>query len=197
MAEQARVLFLAEDPEPACRRWNLPYDEAEIRIRLFSREFRISRKDGIVTGLDGKPADFNTVLSLYDVLCHPGIPVLSGSYTPVTSLNRIHGTHSVHESLNDRASSLFSGKADLLCRLCMEHNGVPYGNGDVSFLLPAFDFFPIWFRFWDADEEFPASLQFLWDQNALQFVHYETLWYMSSELVSLFSRALSLTKNTE
>ena len=32
-------------------------------------------------------------------------------------------------------------------------------------------------RFWDADEEFPASLQILVDKNILDYMHYETLMF--------------------
>lgn len=186
MAEQARRLFLTCDPIPACRRWNLEFDKDEIHIRFFSEEFRIFRRDGKILDANGRAASFYTVLSLYDVLCRPGIPVLCGCFTPITSLNGIHGTHSVHESLNDRTASRFAGKTALLFAACQDFGGTPFGNGDVSFQIPVFDFFPLWFRFWDEDDEFPASMQFLWDQNALQFAHYETLWYISSELISRF-----------
>lgn len=56
-------------------------------------------------------------------------------------------------------------------------------TGDVSFLLPVFDFFPVWFQFWDADEEEPASLRFLWDQQTLRYLHYETLWYIMMHIL--------------
>ena len=49
--------------------------------------------------------------------------------------------------------------------------------------MDVFDFFPVCVRFWDADEEFPASLQFFWDAGALDFLYYETLWYVMGELL--------------
>ena len=52
-----------------------------------------------------------------------------------------------------------------------------------AYTLDVFDFFPGCVRFWDADEEFPASLQFLWDANALDFLYYETLWYVMGEVL--------------
>ena len=55
----------------------------------------------------------------------------------------------------------------------------------MSYIIDVFDFFPVCVRFWDADEEFPASLQFLWDANALDFLYYETLWYVMDELIGL------------
>ena len=34
------------------------------------------------------------------------------------------------------------------------------------------------------DYEFPASLQLLWDTNTLDFVHYETTYYIAGHLLS-------------
>lgn len=37
-------------------------------------------------------------------------------------------------------------------------------------------------RFWEADEEFPASLQILVDKNILDYMHYETLMFALTHL---------------
>ncbi len=183
MAEQARQLFLAYEQEPLCRRLSLPFTDTEIPIRFLGTEYHIRRSDGRVLGADGKPADFNTVMSVYDLLCRSSeTPVLKGEFVPITALNRIHGTHPVHETLNDPNAAFFAGRVRELDALCRRKGGRAWGKGDVSCIIPAFDCFPVRLCFWDADEEFPASLQFFWDANALDFVHYETLWYISGEL---------------
>lgn len=38
-------------------------------------------------------------------------------------------------------------------------------------------------RFWDSDEEFPATLQLLVDKNILDYMHYETLMFALSYLL--------------
>ena len=73
-------------------------------------------------------------------------------------------------------------------RLCRGHLAGP--GGDVSRILDVFDFFPVCVRFWDADEEFPASLQFLWDANALDFLYYETLWYVMGDLLERLTETI-------
>lgn len=183
MMEQSRQLFLTYDQELLCRRLSLPFTEAEIPIRFLGAEYHIRRSDGRVLDADGKPANFNTVMSVYDLLCRSSeTPVLKGEFVPITALNRIHGTHPVHENLNSPSAAFFAGRVPELEALCRSRGGKAWGKGDVSYILPVFDFFPVRLCFWDADEEFPASLQFFWDANALQFVHYETLWYISGEL---------------
>ena len=46
-----------------------------------------------------------------------------------------------------------------------------------------FPFLPVQLRFWDADEEFPAQLRFLWDRNTLKFLHFETVYYVIGHLL--------------
>lgn len=55
----------------------------------------------------------------------------------------------------------------------------------ITFKLNLFPFLPIIIRFWEADDEFPASLQILADRNTLDYMHYETLMFA---LTHLFSR---------
>jgi len=53
----------------------------------------------------------------------------------------------------------------------------------VSFRLEIFPFLPAVFQFWYSDEEFPAMLKFMWDENILDYVHYETIYFMMSHVV--------------
>lgn len=67
-------------------------------------------------------------------------------------------------------------------KACIRLNGEKMNKGDVSYAIPVFEDFRIWFQFWEADDEFPASIKCLFDENALQYMHYETLWYAMSEM---------------
>lgn len=189
MAERARQLFLGYDQEALCRRLSLPCNEESIPIRFLGEEHLVRRSDGTVLDAAGRPAGFSAVMSIYDVLCRSEeTPRLSGEFVPITALNRIHGTHPVHENFTGPDAAFFSGKTDALRSACVRRGGTPWGTGDVSFILPVFDFFPVRLCFWEADEEFPASLQYFWDANALDFAHYESLWYMSGELTRRLKR---------
>ena len=50
-------------------------------------------------------------------------------------------------------------------------------NGIVLSRLPVLPFFPVLLRFWEADDEFSAQLQFLWDRNSMRYLTYETSFY--------------------
>ena len=70
--------------------------------------------------------------------------------------------------------------------------GAPAGaRADLAWVLPLFAFLPVQLRFWRADEEFPAQLQFFWDRSTPQLLHYETLFYAAGYLVQRIESALS------
>ena len=57
-------------------------------------------------------------------------------------------------------------------------------KGDVSYCLYPFDFLPMMLQFWNSDEEFPANLKIMWDENVLDYVRYETTFFIVSHMLS-------------
>lgn len=191
MAERARARFLTFDQTAMCARLGLSMTETEIPIRFLGETLHIQRSDGRVLRSDGSGAGFHAILSVYDALGRTGpVPCLRGEFVPTSALHGIRGSHSVHENLHSPAAQRFAGRADALEQALLARGGQPWGKGDVSYIVDVFDFFPVCVRFWDADEEFPASLQFLWDANALGFLYYETLWYITDALIAQLTAAV-------
>lgn len=65
-------------------------------------------------------------------------------------------------------------------KACQNLSGRKLAGGDVAYELDMFPFLPVIIRFWESDEEFPASLQILTDKNMLDYMHYETLMFALS-----------------
>lgn len=82
------------------------------------------------------------------------------------------------------AGEYFTGKTDALGRACEKLGGKKLEKGDAAYELQMFPFFPLVLRFWDADEDFPASLQILVDQNILDYMHYETLMFALGHMLN-------------
>lgn len=184
MQEDARKLFLTLDFDAGCRRVGLNPAADGVFLRAFGEDCFVRRSDGEVLDGHGRKAGFGYAMSVYDVLGRTGEPPrLSGNFVPTSALHGIMGSNSVHEDLGRNSGAYFDGKSAALREACMQRGGTPGTKGDVSFVLPVFDFFPAELRFWVSDDEFPALLQWFWDANALQFAHYETLWYMSGTLL--------------
>lgn len=135
------------------------------------------------TGIGFRKASPGISMTVYEMFTYSlehDTPVLSGEWASVSKLGGIIGAYHASSLVSDREKALFLGKADELKNACLAVHGSPSpGSADVSAVLPVFDNFPVWFQFWDGDDEFPVNYQFLLDQNALHFIRYETVWYLS------------------
>ena len=45
-------------------------------------------------------------------------------------------------------------------------------------------------QLWFGDEDFPASLRLLWDENALMYLKYETMYFAREVLLSRLKREM-------
>lgn len=187
-AEYARNLFLQYEQESLIRNFSLKYDKDFLFLNFIHRPYRIHRSSGQVEYIDSKnhwiQGTFNEVLSIYDMICNPkGKPVLSGEWSPIGNLGGMkNASEAVGESGLHTYGKYFAGKSAVLADACQRLGGTPAPIGDVAFYLPVFDFFPVYLRFYDEDEEFPAQLQLLWDKNTCRYIHYETTFYIAGHL---------------
>ena len=62
---------------------------------------------------------------------------------------------------------------------CHAIGGREVALGDLGFEIPVFPGVAMCLKFYFGDEEFPPQLTFLWDKNMLQFVRYETVYYIA------------------
>ena len=181
---RAAQLFLGYDSAAMAEKFALPLDEEFLYITFVAAPYRVSRKTGLVERLGGAqpaPAGFNESLTIYDVLCDskPGCR-LSGRYCRVNSLPGVAQTAGLGNDLFDRDPAA-------LARACEALGGTELPGADVGYTLPLFPFLPVQLRFWRSDEEFPPSLQLLWDEHTPQFMRYETTYYAANHLFTRLS----------
>ena len=55
-------------------------------------------------------------------------------------------------------------------------------GGDLGYAAELFDGLRIGIQFWFGDEEFFPRVRYLWDENALQYLRYETMYFAVSLL---------------
>lgn len=213
--KMARDLFLKYDQEKMIERCDVEHDENYLYLDFIGDRYRISRTSGRVECLCGsagreecpkKTADeyvpcdnFNVVMTLYDALGYPKEkPRLAHEWCTLANLQ---ATSSPSANIfNQKYADAFAGRTDRLLQVCKKIGGTQpqiTAGADVCWQFDIFPFFPLQFRFWDRDEEFPAQIQLLWDRNALQFLHFETLYYLMGVLMNkLAAIAASEDQNT-
>ena len=55
--------------------------------------------------------------------------------------------------------------------------------GDIGYRFSLFGDLDVILKFYHSDEDFPASVTLLWEENMLQFVYYETVFYIAGALL--------------
>ena len=181
--EAARALFLQWDAGEIARRFDLEADGDYLYLPFFHRRHRVGRRDGVIEsqGPSGawREAGFNAHLSIFDAICREKRGTLRGQWSTINNLGNLRHPGVGESGLYGPYEKAFAGKAADLRRACGELGGEPFPVGDAGAVLAVFPFLPLVFQFWEGDEEFPPQIRLLWDANTLDFVRYETAWYIA------------------
>lgn len=182
--DRAQRYFLGFDQKKLLDAWHLQHDESLVYLDFLGKSYRICRKTGTVHRVcDGQQADFNVALSIFDLLCHESKQkVVTGRYAPVNSLK---GAAAV--GVGTDFYGKFAKKVDCdpegFRLACLRCGAEPVQMGDMGFRFPVFGELDVILKFYHSDEDFSASLTLLWDENMLQFVYYETVFYIAGALL--------------
>ncbi|MGI6069409.1 MAG: DUF3786 domain-containing protein [Blautia sp.] len=190
MRNQMRGEFSKYDQKKMIQKYSLKSDEEYLYIDFVLRHYRINRRNGVVEWSKDHfetimEADYNESMTIYDVLCDSKDNCsLSGKYCSVNMLKGVVQSAAVGVGLFQKAADDFNGKKKELeyaCGILGEKMNI---KGDVAAKLYPFSFLPIILQYWEADDEFPANLKFMFDENILDYMHYETIFFMTGHIVN-------------
>ena len=188
LAAQRR--FLEYDPATLAARSGVRDMGDGFALQFLGREAVISKKTGQIL-VEGDPAGFSETLSILDWLCDAKPDaVAAGEFCTVSSLPGVY----VRGSGLDMGDAILAEKIhyapDRFRQRCLEMGGTLVPLGDLGVRLPVFYGVDLCLKFYFGDEEFAPSLNFLWDRNILQFVRYETVYYIAGCLQSYLRNKL-------
>ena len=191
LAELGKPIFLQHDQEALLRKYRLEADSRAIYVRYCGARYAIDRMTADVTDPEGKMAGPAVTLAIFDMLCHSERAFSPAGEWRTTNMLPGGGQTSPDDSvLNKRLIGRFESREAALNEACRKLGGKPFPVGDVAFELPLFDWFPVVFQLWLGDEEFPSAVRFLWDRDTLQFLHYETLYYIMGHVLTVLDRMI-------
>ena len=180
-AEKAKESFLHYDQEALIRKFRLRADENYLYPVMLSDTYRLSRRTGDLSRQAGDTwVDANThgeVMTLLDLLCDSREDrFLTGNWKSMQAFgNQIH--RNLLERPRDAAAEQFAQNMDRFEGACRSLGGTPVPMGDMGFAIELFDGLKIAVALWQADDDFPAALWYYWDENALMYIRYETMYY--------------------
>lgn len=184
--------FLTLDQETLLLR--IPGLQAEgdyLVILYFLHRYGIHRKTGEIVSLDPpwEPTLF-TRLNIYTLLwyCKENAHH-QGEWMPFRNLKDASPFGPAFQrTITDVFARTFSGRLSELDTACLALGGVKLPHSDMGYQIPAFQCIHVQFLLWDGDDEFPAQANILFDKNAVDFIHVESLVSIASEGLTLMSK---------
>lgn len=191
MKRNMQTVFLEYDQEEMTTRFQLEADGEYLYFPFMGVPCRIGRQTGMVEcrdlkGENYREADYNEAMTVYDLLCYSSKTAApAGEFVSVRSLSGIQGSTPTSDSKGFffRESAEFDRAPDKLRAAIARLGGAPVSGADIAGEIPVFGDLRVRVRFWHSDDEFDAQLQFQWDANVLQYMHYETVWFANGALV--------------
>lgn len=183
--ERTRTLFLKYDQEKMIERFHLNADEKYLYLTFVARPYRIERATGTVEYCKDVwlPAGHGDGMTIYDILCDSKPDArISGRFQ--NAWNQRNVSSAPNGSMFQSSADFFSGKCDSLSAACERLGGERISTGDVGFDIPVFNEIKMRMLFWDADDEFPASMNLQWDEHILDFMRYETTFYAAGFILN-------------
>lgn len=186
-ARQAKDRFLTYDQKKLIRKLNLAHDGGYLYPVLLGQTYRLCRRTG---DMERKMGDtwvsansHAEVLTLLDLICDSAENrYVSGKWKNMSSFGLMFHQNLL-EGKQDPWADRFERDPEGFRKACQTLGGIPFSTGDAAYILEVFDGLPLVIQLWFGDEEFPASLRFLWDENALMYIKYETMYYAKALLL--------------
>ena len=185
-AQQAKLRFLTYDQEKIIAKLHLRSDEAWLYIPMLGRLYRVGRKDGDFQRQAGETwQDANTyeeVMTLLDLLCDSREDrYLSGKWKNMLSFGLMFHQNLLEDK--DPWAERFQERPEEFRKACLALGGIELPQGDIAYAIELFDGLRICVQLWFGDEEFPPNLRWLWDENALMYLKYETMYFARGMLL--------------
>ena len=180
-AQQAKARFLTYDQEKLIRKFHLRFDDQFLYLTMLYKSYRLSRHTGDLERLEGEVwQDANTfeeLMTLLDLLCDSR----DDRYLTNRWQNMQTFGLQFHQNLLEDREDPFASRIDrdpeFLSRAAKALDAEVISGGDIGYAFELFDGLKIGLLFWHGDDEFLPRVRYLWDENAKQYIRYETMYY--------------------
>ena len=185
-AMQAKQRFLTYDQQKLTEKLHPQGDETYLYIPMLHQMYRIHRADGYTERLAGEQwldaNSYEEVMTLLDLLCDSKKDRhLSGRWKNMLSFGLMFHQNLLED--RDPWAEKFQEEPEKFRKACLALGGIELPQGDIAYAIELFDGLRIGVQLWFGDEEFPPNLRYLWDENALMYLKYETMYFARAILL--------------
>ncbi len=178
LCEEWRKKFLGMDQEKLCRKLPELKREGEyLTLVHFGRKFGVHMTTGEIAALkDDGPVSVNTRMDIYNLFWYSKeTACIQNRWVPFRDVRGASPFASAFDKHVLQPFALtFAGKVEFLRKAAENLGAEMVKHGDVGFILKSFECIPMQFLFWDADDEFPAQANILFDYGVTDFIHVES-----------------------
>lgn len=180
-AEQAKRHFLTYDQEKLVAKLKAKSDEQYIYVSLLREPHRIDRCTVNIQRLrDDEWVDANSfeeVMTLLDLICDSREDrFLTGKWKSMANFG-LQFHQNLLEEKREPTADLIDREPERFRSACLSLSGREIPNCDIGYAIELFDGLQIGIQFWHGDDEFYPRVRYLWDENALQYLRYETMYF--------------------
>ena len=191
--EHWRQKFLQMDHESLAERFRLKIDENNLYLTYFNRPFVIDRRTGRISRPDkpGFVSTFGIEMNFFNMF-HYAVehPVPSGKLVPFRNVKRVYPFEAAYmKGTIHPFEKTWTGRAAGLQRALNNLNARPIPQGDAGGELEIIPGLRLAITFWDADDEFPAQANMLFDSNITDFMHEENVVMVAGDAVEFIAEA--------
>lgn len=187
VCEKWRKIFLDMDAEELTQRFHLENDEEAVYIVYYNEKYRLDRETGMILLAKDpeRKLPFNTIMSIYNLFYYSKAGAkICGEFVPFRKVKRAAPFEPAFlKTIIKPLAKTFGGHCGEMEKACRNLQGKPVRQGDVGYIINAFDCVPVMVVFWDGDEEFEAQANILFDADITDFLHEETVCLIASDLV--------------
>ena len=186
-AAKAKARFLTYDQQELISRCGLSSDDTYLYTTFLAEHYRIHRKTGDMQrnhrGEWIAANSFAEVMTLLDWLCdsQPNRYITGRFVNIVTQGPGFH--RNLQESEQDTDAELFANHPEAFRAACEMLGGEPTTGADIGYTVELLDRVKVFIKLWYPDDDFPAKLVCLWEENVLRYIRYETTWYALGLLI--------------
>ena len=169
--------FLKLDQEAAAEKLGLFCEEDAIMIPWFGNCWRIDRNTGIITDENGNIPDVTQRLLIMHHFCFFRMDAVhSDKWVPFRQIREAACFERAYKkSAVDPIVEYFAGKTELFEQAARALGGTPVPYGDAGFRIYPLPQIGLTYIFYDADEEFEASCNILFESTVTWWIHPESV----------------------
>lgn len=180
-AQQAKCAFLKLDQQTLIDKLKLSYDEEYLYPRMLGSDYRIHRETADISRRVGDAwVDGNTfeeTMTLLDLVCDSKPERFLRRTMKLMQNFGLQFHQNLLEKPMDPFAEAIQHDPEGFRQGCMALGGRVEDTADIAYTMEIFDGLCLSIRFWEADEDFPSSIRWFWDENANMYIRYETMYF--------------------